>query len=155
MEMSLPETVGQAMSWGNDIYSQYADLKISMGGRDPGVQIQVQDNSQGSTAQALVVFSREGGHREGRIVMPDLDAPKPTRSAKDSIEIVLFWAPDTWGTWRLDAKRTAENAVRSFVRPAKVVPGEEVASLPSGVHQAGVQAAVTSSVPPALDGRIV
>jgi hypothetical protein len=114
MEMSLPETVGQAMSWGNDIYSHYADLKISMGGRDPRLQIQVQDNTSGNSAQALVVFSRESPVRDERLRTPDLGAPAPSRSGKDSIEIVLFWAPDTWGTWRLDAKRTAENTGRSL-----------------------------------------
>ncbi len=88
---------------------------MSMGGRDPGVQIQVQNNSDGNSAQALVIFSREGGaHLSGRVVTPDLEPPKPSRSSKDSIEIVLFWAPDTWGTWRLDAKRTAENASRNL-----------------------------------------
>ena len=114
MEMSMPETVGQAMSWGNEVYGHYADLKISMGGRDPGLKIQVQNSSEGNSAQALVVFSKEGSTREGRLMTPDLEAPKPTRRSKDSIEIVLFWTPDTWGTWRLDAKRTAENAARNL-----------------------------------------
>jgi hypothetical protein len=112
MEMSLPETVGEAMKWGNDIYSQYADLKISMGGRDPAMQIQVQNNSEGNSAQALVVFSKGAPRLESRAVAPDLEPPKPSKSGKDTIEIVLYWAPDTWGTWRLDAKRTAENAAR-------------------------------------------
>ncbi len=112
MELSLPETVREAMTWGNEIYSQYADLKISMGGRDPRVQIQVQNSADGNSAQALVVYSREGGQLAGRVSTPDLEPPKPTKSGKDTIEIVLFWAPDTWGTWCLDAKRTSENAAR-------------------------------------------
>jgi hypothetical protein len=114
MELATPDSVGQAMSWGNEIYGQYAELKISMGGRDPGVQIQVQSSADGNTAQALVVFSREGAHREGRIVTPDLEPPKASKSGKGTIEIVLFWTPDTWGAWRLDAKRTSENAARNL-----------------------------------------
>jgi hypothetical protein len=114
MELSSPETVREAMSWGNDIYSQYAELKVSMGGRAPGVQIQVQNSADGKSAQALVVFSREGGQREGRIVAPELEPPKPSKSGKGTIEIVLFWTPDTWGTWRLDAKRTSENAAHNL-----------------------------------------
>jgi hypothetical protein len=114
MAMSMPDSVGQAMSWGTDIYGQYAELKISMGGRDPGMQISVQNSADGHSAQALVIFSRDAGHLQNRALEPVLAAPKPTKSGKESIEIVLFWTPDTWGTWRLDAKHTAENAERGL-----------------------------------------
>ncbi len=115
MTIVLPGTEGEAMRWFNDVFQEYLDLKKSMGLMDPGIQIQVQNSSDGNSAQALLVFSREGSHRPGPspIVEEELQAPKPGSKAKDALQIILFWTPDTWGTWRLDAKRTAENPVRS------------------------------------------
>jgi transcription initiation factor TFIIIB Brf1 subunit/transcription initiation factor TFIIB len=112
MPMVLPGTEGEAMKWFYDIHPEYLDLKKSMGFQDPGVQIQVQKTSDGGSAQALLIFSREGSHHAGPVVDVDLQAPKPNSKAKDSLQIILYWTPDTWGTWRLDAKRTAENPAR-------------------------------------------
>jgi hypothetical protein len=113
MAMVLPGTEGEAMKWFYEIYPEYLELKKSMGLQDPGIRIQVQSNSDGRSAQALLIFSREGSHRAGATAEDDLQAPKPSSKAKDSVQILVFWTPDTWGTWRFDAKRTAENPVRS------------------------------------------
>jgi hypothetical protein len=113
MTMVLAGTEGEAMKWFYDIYPEYLDLKKSMGLQDPGVQIQVQNSSDGHSAQALLLFSRQGSHRAGSMEVDDLQAPKPSSKAKESLQIILFWTPDTWGTWRFDAKRTAENPARS------------------------------------------
>ena len=80
--------------------------RSAWGDAGPRDQIQVQNTSDGNSAQALLDFLPRGCHRAGPgRGRPDLEPPKPTKG-KDSIEIVLFWAPDTWGTWRFDAKRT-------------------------------------------------
>jgi len=113
MAMVYPGTEGEAMKWFYDIYPEYLDLKKSMGLQDPGVQIQAQNSSDGHTAQALLIFSRQGSPRAGSMEADELQAPKPNSKAKDSMQILLFWTPDTWGTWRFDAKKTAENPVRS------------------------------------------
>ena len=108
MGMSLPGTEGDALKWYAEIYKQYLDLKLALGGQDPGVKIQVQNNAVGESAQALVVFSREAGSRTGPILSDDLEAVPRNVTTKQSLEMVLFWTPDTWGTWRFDAKRTIE-----------------------------------------------
>jgi hypothetical protein len=106
--LALPGMETDAIKWFADIYKQYADLKVSMGGQDPAMSVQVQSNTQGSSAQALVVFSRTSSRRAGSIPTEELQPVPTLANAKNSIEVVLFWTPDTWGNWRLDAKRTAE-----------------------------------------------
>jgi hypothetical protein len=114
MVMVLPGTEGEAMKWFYDIYPEYLELKKSMGGlQEPGVQIQAQSTSDGRSSQALLIFSRQSSHRAGTMEVEELQAPRPNSKAKDSLQIILFWTPDTWGTWRFDAKRTAENPVHS------------------------------------------
>ncbi len=113
MPLVLPGTEGEAMKWFNDIYQEYLDLKKTLGLQDPGIQIQVQKSSEGNSAQALLLFSNAGTHRPGLPADDELQAPKPSSKGKDSLQILLFWTQDTWATWRLDAKRTAENPVRS------------------------------------------
>jgi hypothetical protein len=115
MPLVYPGTEGEAMKWFSDIYKEYVDLKTSMGLQDPGIQIQVQSTSDGRSSQALLIFSRMGGgpHRAEATAEVELLAPKPSGSkAKENVQVILFWTPDTWGTWRLDAKRTAENPTR-------------------------------------------
>jgi hypothetical protein len=88
VNMALPGTEMDAMKWLIDVHKEYLELKLNIGNFDPGVKVQVQTGSDGSGSQSLLEFSREGATSSG-----------PT--------------PDTWGTWRIDAKRTAENATRS------------------------------------------
>src|SRR5262249_55263846 len=108
VDLSLPGTEMEALKWAVDIIKQYGDLKLSLGGQDPGMKVQVQSNIQGSASQALVIFAREGARSAGAIPVEELQ-PMPTLSTpKKSLELVLFWTADTWGNWRLDAKRTAE-----------------------------------------------
>jgi hypothetical protein len=110
--MAMPETEMEAMRWVGDVYKQYVDLKLKLGNIDPGVKIQVQQNSDG-TAQSLMVFSREGAVSTGPLSVEQaatLEASSP--SEKKSMELVVFWAKDTWATWRLDGKRTADTTTR-------------------------------------------
>jgi hypothetical protein len=111
--MALSGTELEAMKWIGDIYKQYVDLKLKIGNLDPGVRIQVQQNSDG-TAQSLMVFSREGASSTGPLSVEQATAIEPQSSEKKSMELVVFWGKDTWGTWRLDGKRTLENASRAL-----------------------------------------
>lgn len=111
--MALPGTEMEAMQWVGDVYKRYLDLRLALGNLDPGVQISVQENSDGS-AQSLMTFSREGATSSGPMSVQDaanLESKDP--DVKKSMELVIFWAKDTWGTWRLDGKRTVETANRS------------------------------------------
>jgi hypothetical protein len=110
--MALPGTELEAMKWVGDIYKRYVDLKLKIGNIDPGVKIQSQENSDGS-AQSLMVFSREGATSTGPMSVEQAAAIEPQSSEKKSMELVVFWAKDTWGTWRLEGKRTAEQMDRA------------------------------------------
>jgi hypothetical protein len=108
MGLALPGTEMEAMKWGVDTIKLYTDLKVSLGMQDPVLKIQVQSDTQRSTAQSLVVFSQGSGIRVGPSLSDELQPVPTLASSKKSIELILFWTPDTWGNWRLDAKRTAE-----------------------------------------------
>jgi hypothetical protein len=111
--MAMPGTEMETMKWVGDVYKDYLDLKLNIGNLEPGVQIQVQENSDGS-AQSLMNFSREGAASSGPLSVDQAAALEPkSAEAKKSMQLVVFWAKDTWATWRLDGKRTAENLTQS------------------------------------------
>jgi hypothetical protein len=109
--MALPGTEMDAMKWVGDVYKQYVDLKLAIGNLEPGVQTKVDYNSDG-TAQALMVFGREGAVSTGPLSVEQASSLEPSANAKKSMEVVVHWAKDTWGTWRMDGKRTADGATR-------------------------------------------
>jgi hypothetical protein len=108
MGLALPGTEGDAMKWLFDTHKQYLDLKLALGGQDPVARISVQEAGGGNSAQTLLTFSRESTSRLGPLVSEELDAVPRNKPTKLSMEMVIFWTPDTWGNWRFDAKRTAE-----------------------------------------------
>ncbi len=106
--LALPGTEMETMKWVGDVYKQYLDLKLSIGNLEPGVQISAHENSDGS-AQALFQFSREGASSTGPLSVEQAASLEPqSPETKKSMELVVYWTKDTWGTWRLDGKRTAE-----------------------------------------------
>jgi hypothetical protein len=108
--MAMPGTEMETMKWVGDVYKQYLDLKLSIGNLEPGVQIQAQQNSDGS-AQSLLNFSREGAVSSGPLSVEDAASLEPkSNEGKKSMQLVVYWAKDVWGTWRLDGKRTEEGA---------------------------------------------
>lgn len=111
--MALPGTEMEAMKWVGDVYKEYLELKLNLGNIDPGVQISTQENSDGS-GQSLLRFSREGATSSGPMSVEQAASLESKDSeAKKSMELVVYWAKDTWGAWRLDGKRTLETAARS------------------------------------------
>ncbi len=112
--MSMPGTELQAMKWLGDIHKEYTELKLNIGNLEPGVQITVQPTSDGSSAQALLVFSREGATSTGPLSVEEAASLEPKSSEKKkTMELVLFWTKDTWQAWRLDGKQTMEKAAGS------------------------------------------
>ena len=107
--MALPGTEMEAMKWLGDVAKRYIDLKLSLGNLEPGVQISAHQNSDGS-AQSLLVFSREGASSTGPLSVEQAASLEPSSEGKKSMELVVFWAKDVWGAWRLDGKRTEEAA---------------------------------------------
>ena len=107
--MALPGTEMEAIKWLVDVSKQYMDVKLDIGNLEPGVQIKVQENSDGS-GQSLLLFSREGAVSTGPLTVEEAASLEPSSATKKkSMEVIVFWAKDTWGTWRLDGRRTAEN----------------------------------------------
>ncbi len=109
--MSAPGTELDAMKWVGDVSKQYVDLKLAIGNLEPGVSTNVQYNSDGS-AQALMIFSREGAVSTGPLSVEQASSLEPQAGGKKSIELVVYWVKDTWGSWRLDGKRTVDTAAR-------------------------------------------
>jgi hypothetical protein len=110
--LALPGTEMEAMKWVGDVYKQYLDLKLNIGNLEPGVKISVQQNSDGS-AQSLLLFSREGASSSGPLTVEQASSLEArSAEAKKSMELVVFWAKDVWGNWRLDGKRTTETGSR-------------------------------------------
>jgi hypothetical protein len=105
--LAMAGTEMEAITWSAKVFDQYSSLKVSFGGVDPGITIQIQGQGSGNSAQALVVYSREGAARPGQIPL-DLPPSPSLSNAKQSLELVLYWTLDTWGNWRLDARRTLE-----------------------------------------------
>jgi hypothetical protein len=111
VDLSMPGTELDAMKWLGDVHKEYTDLKLAIGNLEPGVDIKVQPGSDGSTAQALVVFSREGATSSGPLSVEEAASLEPkSAEKKKSMELVLFWTKDTWQAWRLDGKQTMEKA---------------------------------------------
>ena len=111
---SLPGTELNAMKWLGDVHKEYTDLKLAIGNLEPGVQITVQPTSDGSSAQSLLVFSREGATSTGPLSVEEAASLEPkSAEKKKSMEVVLFWTKDTWQAWRLDGKQTMEKAAGS------------------------------------------
>jgi hypothetical protein len=74
----------------------------------------VQPGSDGSSAQSLLTFSREGATSSGPLSVADAASLEDKSSEKKkSMELVLFWTKDTWQAWRLDGKQTKERAAGS------------------------------------------
>jgi hypothetical protein len=110
-DLSMPGTELDAMKWLGDIHKQYTDLKLAIGNLEPGVQIKVQPSSDGSSAQSLLVFSREGATSTGPLSVEEAASIDPkSAEKKKSMELVLFWTKDTWQAWRLEGKQTMEKA---------------------------------------------
>lgn len=108
--MALPGTEMETMKWVGDVYKQYLDLKLNIGNLEPGDHIQVSENSDGS-AQSLIEFSREGAVSTGPLSVEEAASLEPkSDEGKKSMQLVVYWAKDTWGNWCLDGKRTAETA---------------------------------------------
>lgn len=110
--LALPGTEMEAMQWVGDVYKEYLDLRMTLGNIDPGVKISSQEMSDGS-GQSMMVFSREGATSTGPMSVQDavnLESKESTK--KKSMELVITWAKDIWGIWKLDGKRTLENSKR-------------------------------------------
>jgi len=105
IDISLPGTEMDTIRWYNDVFKQLMELKLTLGGQDPGVTVQPPVAKDGAS-QVVVLFSKAGTRFDGSI-FSDAYQPNPTLAkGKDSLEVTLVWVTNMWGNWVLDGTKT-------------------------------------------------
>jgi hypothetical protein len=113
IDLSAPGTEMDTIRWYNDVYRQYGDLKMALGGQEAGVIVEPVGEAKGGEAQVKVHFSKSGTRFDGSIYSDALNPNPSLASGKDSLEVPLFWVKDTWGNWLLDGTKTYSGGVPS------------------------------------------
>jgi hypothetical protein len=106
IDFSTPDTVMDTIRWYNDVYRQYGDLKLALGGQEAGILAQPAGEPKAGEAQVKMIFSKAGVRFDGSIYHDALN-PNPTLSSGSQVlEVPLFWVKDMWGNWLLDGTKT-------------------------------------------------
>ena len=106
LEMTLSGTEMETMTWFNDTYKRYMDLKLALGGVDAGVTTSVLADGSSGPAVVVLLLSSEG-HRFGDTMAQALQPNTTSTSSPRKLELHLYWVKDGWGNWVLDGKRTS------------------------------------------------
>jgi hypothetical protein len=118
MTMTSPETAMDAIKWFNEAIRKYNDLKVALGGQEPGIKTRVVEGSKGGGTQVVVTFYKTGPRQEGPALVEALQ-PVPSlanSSTKQDLDLPMIWVSDTWGNWVLDGTRTLEALPASEAR---------------------------------------
>jgi hypothetical protein len=105
MAIAVPETALDIIRWHGEASRKYNELKMALGGLDPGLNIKILSDGSNGPAVVVAQFSAEGT----RLGNAGLDAvhPNPGLSKPDSnIEFHLYFVKDAFGNWLLDGTRT-------------------------------------------------
>jgi hypothetical protein len=106
IDLAIPGTEMDAIRWYNDVYRQYANLKVSLAGQEAGITVQPPTPVPGGETKVYVYYSTSGVRFDGSL-FHDALAPNPSLSnAKQTLEMVLYWSKDMWGNWLLDGTTT-------------------------------------------------
>lgn len=105
MDISVPETALDVIRWHSDASRKYGELKMSLGGMDAKLNLNVL--SDGSKGPAIVVaqFSSEGtrlGNAGVEAIHPNPSLSQPS----STIDLHLYFVKDSFGNWLLDGTRT-------------------------------------------------
>ena len=65
LDMTSQDTVMDAIRWFNDATLKFNELKIALGGQEPGIKTQVAEGSKGGGTQVTVTFYKAGPRQEG------------------------------------------------------------------------------------------
>jgi hypothetical protein len=106
IDLSAPGTEMDTIRWYNDVYKQYMDLKLALGGQEAGVTVEPQGDSKGGVSQIKLLFSKAGTRFDGSIFTDALQPNPSLASGKQSLEFPTFWVTDMWGNWLLDGTKT-------------------------------------------------
>jgi hypothetical protein len=110
LDMTSTDTVMDAIKWFNDVTFKYNELKIVLGGQEPGIKTQLVEGSKGGGTQVTLTFYKTGPRQEGPALIEAMQ-PNPSlanSSTKQDLEVPMIWVSDTWGNWVLDGTRTLE-----------------------------------------------
>ena len=110
MDFSVPGTEMDTIMWYNNTYKEYMDLKLSLGGQDAGLRINVLDPGTNGLAVVVTQLSSEGTRLHGAGIT---DALNPIPSKANSItqlELHTYWVKDAFGNWQFDGKRSLQGA---------------------------------------------
>ena len=77
LDMTSQETVMDAIRWFNDATLKYNELKIALGGREPGIRTKVVEGSKDGATQVVVTFYKTGPRQEGAALV---EAQQPVPS---------------------------------------------------------------------------
>jgi hypothetical protein len=106
IDICLQGTETDAIMWYADVAKKYNVLRMSLG-EDPGVNIQLPEESKDGASLVIATYSRRGTRIASSELVESLH-PVPSRSNSDAtMQVPLFWVKDTWGNWVLDGKKTA------------------------------------------------
>jgi hypothetical protein len=106
VDLAAPGTEMDTMRWYHDVFKSYLDLKLALAGQDAGISIQLPGGESGGTTRVNLVFSKDGLRFDGSIFSDALHPNPSLSSAKQSLDVPLFWVKDLWGNWLLDGTKT-------------------------------------------------
>jgi hypothetical protein len=106
IDFAAPGTEMDVIRWYNDTFKQYMDLKLALAGQDAGITVQAPAAPSGGTTRVYVHFSTSGTRFDGSLFNDALTPNPSLASAKQTLEISLFWTTDMWGNWLLDGTKT-------------------------------------------------
>jgi hypothetical protein len=106
IDMSVSGTEMDTIRWYNDVYKEYMDLKLALGGQEAGVTVQPAGESQRGATQVKLTFSKEGTRFDGSLFSDALNPNPSLSSAKQSLDVPIFWVTDMWGNWLIDGAKT-------------------------------------------------
>jgi hypothetical protein len=118
VDISVPGTETDVILWFNEVYRQYLDVKLVLG-RDAGIQVQIPGNSGGNSGVSILRFSGQGAQSAAPGLAETMQPIPSLSNVKDTLDLRLFFAVDSWGNWLLDGKRTAEEKAAEGGRTPK------------------------------------
>jgi hypothetical protein len=106
LDLAAPGTEMDTMRWYHDVYKSYLDLKLALAGQEAGISIQLPGEVGGGTTRVNLLFSKDGLRFDGSIFNDALHPNPSLSSAKQSLEVPLFFMKDVFGNWQLDGSKT-------------------------------------------------
>jgi hypothetical protein len=106
VDLAAPGTELDTIKWYNDVYRQYGDLKLALGGQEAGALAQTVGEDKDGKTQVKIIFSKAGVRFDGSIYSDALNPNPSLASSEQVLEFPVFWVKDMWGNWLFDGTKT-------------------------------------------------